>query len=1600
MAADPGQEDAAGGGRTQLIRWNNKATSDPVPKGRSGHAAAQLGSSILIFGGGGASVYFNDTWVLDTETLQWKEPALSGAAPSARAYHAAARVGDRVYFFGGWKGDQFLNDLHVLDGAASPNSAAGLVWSQPSIAGKPPPPRAYHTATAVGSRLFIFGGWFSTFFNELAVLDTETMTWHIQPSTGAVPAARAAHSATRVGHRLFVFGGESQSGRLNDLAILDMRTYVWHTPKMKSNVPSPRSGHTSELVSKWLVVFGGWDGDNHLSDTHYLDTEVLEWVPAPAQLLPLAAADAAAPEEIGARSGHTCSFTGKGLYIIGGWDRTAFLNDVWALELRLQPTLGSANLQGDASTVLPAAIGLDGSWDSVQQRIRDLGPKTLQQLTEWKALQTALVCKSQPDSPRVLQAVADIAAALLRVAVEAEPASLLLAPSASATSQVLPTNMHTITTQDTTLSLNLDSFKGSILPWLQPYGRPIASQESLPSGTHAPAPPVALLDVVESALKSRSFFAKADSLHSLLLREARESKSHEMDLTLTAPTIGVQPLFQLHKELMQSQESIRSFARDGDLQAAREELVRRDALHQQCMQLARDLKAELERVTASQHSRAEHVNTSTEELQSAKAALQACLLDQSQPQSHVQIQAGGRPPSSRLQAGARPFYSSTSNSYSSTSNSHKSNASSSQLGTQQQAVASLKDLDATLARYREWQGRVYLPVRPILDDTNRALLAVHESLRREASQCASVLELSGDSENAGTTTSSALAQGCVQARELIQAAEVVLGNLKAERGEIALEHTQSLLADCVSVLSKLEEIDRQRPEIEVWQRELKELSRQILAAKEAQIRLNAEIELSRLRLPSGSRELNLAEQRLSAAREEVGKLCARQDWINEKLYVLARSDHPELLCEETGELSTRLRHTGLVVNRKLADYEQVGILQGSSQHVLLVKYNGRLCVLKELPLSDESARKVFENEVTLLWKLHHPAIITVEAAFYDGLRAYIQTPYIDGGTMGQWLLKGPKPWEVQSAFRQLLQGLSYVHDHGVVHRDMKLDNVLMAKDNKPVICDLGISKDRSALLAHTTTTSRRVARRKVSTNSLLPRNPFGAAGADSGSESFLDDSSTSEGVIKGTQGYIAPEVLEGEPATPSSDMWAIGKCGVMLYKAHFGTEPVIEAGQDAVVIPEDDNEHLRQLLSALLQRNPNARPNANQALAYSYFTASFVRHLSENKQILESDLKLDLLREQVRSLQEGRSTVSVRVRRSDLIEDTLGVFSEINKEMLLHPLEVRFIGEAGRDAGGLTSDLYIDFFHKVGFIPSTIQVVDVELELFEAPSAEDGPASGTAYLPCANHGELRTYELIGKVLVKSMVDRRPIPAVFAPSSFKYLLGHEPSLRDLELYDRTLAMSLRELLVRPADGLNLFFEDELLDYVDETQGTSSEQSGSRAPVAVTDANKRQYVQHRVQYVLVGCRQRQLEAMRRGFQEVDLSSYLQVFSCTDLMLLVCGEEHVDAHMVVELIRFSPADWPTTSRTPADLLALLHELRSNDLRRFLRLATAQCTIARGTTAPITIHRIQSSDRLPVGRTCFRRVDLPDYKDAQVLQDKLLLALATLDGSGFLVS
>ena len=195
-------------------------------------------------------------------------------------------------------------------------------------------------------------------------------------------------------------------------------------------------------------------------------------------------------------------------------------------------------------------------------------------------------------------------------------------------------------------------------------------------------------------------------------------------------------------------------------------------------------------------------------------------------------------------------------------------------------------------------------------------------------------------------------------------------------------------------------------------------------------------------------------------------------------------------------------------------------------------------------------------------RLSHPTIITVfDVAEEDG-RPWIVMELVDGPSLGD-LIRDEGAISVRRAAdigEQMAAGLAEAHDHGIVHRDIKPGNVLIAGNDRAVLTDFGI--------AH------------------------------------LDGSThlTSTGLLIGSPSYLAPEIAHGRSATPASDMWALG---ITLYQAVEGAlpfeRPTPMATLTAIVtqdLPETPNAGaLRPVLEALTEKRPEDRPSVQEVRA-------------------------------------------------------------------------------------------------------------------------------------------------------------------------------------------------------------------------------------------------------------------------------------------------------------------------------------------------------------------------------------------------------------------
>ncbi|XP_026193282.1 leucine-zipper-like transcriptional regulator 1 [Cyclospora cayetanensis] len=260
-------------------QWHLVPPNKHTPAARNNHTSAVAGTEVYIHGGHDGSQWLADFHILDAAAVinsgfkvaRWKAPQVSGQKPSARACHTLSRVRQKLFLFGGYDGHRCFNDIEILD-------LETLAWIQPKVSGEKPLPRNAHSMAVVESRLFLFGGHSgSKHLTDLHIFDTPSLTWFKPQLSGSVPPGLRGHSATLVGSKMFLFGGFDGRRRTNEVCVLCTRSLTWRSPKdSQIHAPTGRQRHSAALVSqRRILIFGGFDGAHWLADLHELDTSKL-----------------------------------------------------------------------------------------------------------------------------------------------------------------------------------------------------------------------------------------------------------------------------------------------------------------------------------------------------------------------------------------------------------------------------------------------------------------------------------------------------------------------------------------------------------------------------------------------------------------------------------------------------------------------------------------------------------------------------------------------------------------------------------------------------------------------------------------------------------------------------------------------------------------------------------------------------------------------------------------------------------------------------------------------------------------------------------------------------------------------------------------------------------------------------------------------------------------------------------------------------------------------------------------------------------------------------------------------------------------------------
>ena len=255
--------------------------------------------------------------------------------------------------------------------------------------------------------------------------------------------------------------------------------------------------------------------------------------------------------------------------------------------------------------------------------------------------------------------------------------------------------------------------------------------------------------------------------------------------------------------------------------------------------------------------------------------------------------------------------------------------------------------------------------------------------------------------------------------------------------------------------------------------------------------------------------------------------------------------------------------------RKIGPYEVVRLLgKGGMSEVYEVE-NPRLGSRHALKLftyekDDPEVRERFQVEGRLLARLNHPRIVKVTDFGTDstGVKPYFVMDLVLNGRGEMQLLSDVEPGtadeeEIGKWYDDLREGLAYIHANGVVHRDLKLQNVLIGPDGHAVITDFGISKIFDA---------KGDGVQVVDTVKTLVKVREGRS------------------LVMGSLGYMAPELEMGVAASPQSDWYALG---VIVYRLLTGTW--CDARTDVVGTLETYDLVWKRIIPKLLHSNPQGR---------------------------------------------------------------------------------------------------------------------------------------------------------------------------------------------------------------------------------------------------------------------------------------------------------------------------------------------------------------------------------------------------------------------------
>jgi len=233
----------------------------------------------------------------------------------------------------------------------------------------------------------------------------------------------------------------------------------------------------------------------------------------------------------------------------------------------------------------------------------------------------------------------------------------------------------------------------------------------------------------------------------------------------------------------------------------------------------------------------------------------------------------------------------------------------------------------------------------------------------------------------------------------------------------------------------------------------------------------------------------------------------------------------------------------------------------SDVYLAVDQESGREVAIKIVRSGDPELARRLAQEAMALEGFDHPGLVRLLDTGVTGDQAYLVMEFLDGSNLAEILRRGRlTPGTVAELGASVAGALAYVHERGVVHRDVKPANILVTRDGQARLGDFGIAR-------------------------------------------LIDVSTlTLDGTTLGTAAYMAPEQLENHQVGPHADVWSLGlvllECltGIQVYRGSPG-EMMAQRLAGPVPLPADLPVPWKVLLSGMLHERPDQRLGAIEVAA-------------------------------------------------------------------------------------------------------------------------------------------------------------------------------------------------------------------------------------------------------------------------------------------------------------------------------------------------------------------------------------------------------------------